>query len=150
MITQDTLGTVDVRRARRDELAEIETLLRESELPTDGVAAALDDFVVAVANGRIIGVTGLEHCGAYGLLRSAAVAGDWRGKGLGRALVARVIEMAGDEGLPGLYLLTTTADGFFPAFGFRVVERDAVPASIKATVEFTSACPASAVVMARL
>jgi N-acetylglutamate synthase-like GNAT family acetyltransferase len=42
-----------------------------------------------------------------------------------------------------------TAEHYFPAFGFAPVERDAVPAEIQDTLEFRSACPASAVAMTK-
>ena len=42
---------------------------------------------------------------------------------------------------PVLDLLTTTAERFFPGFGFERVERVDVPASVQASVEFRSACP---------
>jgi amino-acid N-acetyltransferase len=48
-----------------------------------------------------------------------------------------------------LYLLTTTAEHYFPRFGFTEVGRDAVPQEIRDTLEFRSACPESAVAMAR-
>jgi amino-acid N-acetyltransferase len=48
-----------------------------------------------------------------------------------------------------LYLLTTTAEGYFPKLGFERISRGDVPASIQASVEFTSACPASAIVMCK-
>jgi len=43
--------------------------------------------------------------------------------------------------------LTTTAEGFFPKFGFERIPRADVPARVQESVEFVSACPASAVVM---
>jgi amino-acid N-acetyltransferase len=46
-----------------------------------------------------------------------------------------------------MYLLTTTAERYFPKFGFERIERRDVPETVQASVEFTSACPASAVVM---
>jgi amino-acid N-acetyltransferase len=46
-----------------------------------------------------------------------------------------------------VFLLTTTAERFFPKFGFEQIARDEVPASVKASVEFRSACCASAIVM---
>jgi amino-acid N-acetyltransferase len=46
-----------------------------------------------------------------------------------------------------VFLLTTTAERFFPRFGFEEIARDEVPASVQASVEFQSACPASAIVM---
>lgn len=48
-----------------------------------------------------------------------------------------------------MYLLTTTAERYFPSLGFRVTPRDAVPDEIRATGEFKGACPASATVMCR-
>ncbi len=50
-------------------------------------------------------------------------------------------------GAQELVLLTTTADAWFPRFGFERMSRDAAPASLRASEEFRGACPASAVVM---
>ena len=52
-------------------------------------------------------------------------------------------------GMSAIYLLTTTAERFFPRFGFEVVTREDVPDSVKASVEFQGACPATAVIMRR-
>jgi amino-acid N-acetyltransferase len=46
-----------------------------------------------------------------------------------------------------VFLLTTTAEKFFPRFGFEQIAREDVPPSVQASVEFTSACPTSAIVM---
>ena len=43
--------------------------------------------------------------------------------------------------------LTTTAERFFPKFGFEGIARSDVPPSVQASIEFTSACPSSAMVM---
>ena len=145
-------GRATLRPARSADLPVVESLLRVSGLPTAGVAAALPHFVVAEderQRGRIVGVIGLEIAGRSGLLRSAAVAEESRGGGIGRQLVERLIADAAALRLDELYLLTTTAAGYFPAFGFRPTTRDAVPAALRETVEFTGACPASAVVMVR-
>jgi N-acetylglutamate synthase-like GNAT family acetyltransferase len=61
----------------------------------------------------------------------------------------RVIADAEARGIRALYLLTTTAERYFPSFGFRPITRDEVPADIRATAEFQGACPASAAVMCR-
>jgi N-acetylglutamate synthase-like GNAT family acetyltransferase len=97
----------------------------------------------------VVGVVGVERCCDYGLLRSTAVDGAWRGRGLGRQLVERAIASAEANGLHALYLLTTTAERYFPSFGFTPTTRDKVPEVVRETVEFRSACPASAVVMVR-
>ena len=65
------------------------------------------------------------------------------------ALVNRAIADAESRGIRALYLLTTTAEHYFPSFGFAKVERATIPETVRATKEFTHACPASAVAMAR-
>ncbi|MFL5608129.1 MAG: GNAT family N-acetyltransferase, partial [Gemmatimonadaceae bacterium] len=77
------------------------------------------------------------------------VAPAWRNRRLGRALVTRAIAEAESRGAKALYLLTTTADAYFPSFGFTVTTRDAVPDDVRGTAEFKGACPASATVMTR-
>lgn len=135
------------------DLGAVERLLSASNLPLDGVRESLLAFVVAAvrtdAREDIIGVAGLEVCGDNALLRSVAVDPKWRSHGLGRALVTRVIADAESRGIHALYLLTTTAEHYFPSFGFREIARDLVPDEVQATAEFQSACPASATVMCR-
>jgi amino-acid N-acetyltransferase len=141
--------TVTLRSATAGDLGPIEKLLIANNLPTDGVRDALRGFLVAVAEREIVGVVGLEYCGSYALLRSTAVAEEWRSRGVGRQLVERMIGEAESRGLNALYLLTTTAESYFPSFGFHNVTRDSVPDPIRTTGEFQHACPASAVVMCR-
>jgi amino-acid N-acetyltransferase len=139
-----------LRPARRVDLDAIEGLLVSNGLPTAGVADALSGFIVAESEDdkRIVGVVGLELCGdEYALLRSAAVELQWRGTGLGRRLVTSVIAKAESQGIKALYLLTTTAERYFPSFGFTKTQRDAVPGEVTRSVEFREACPASATVM---
>jgi N-acetylglutamate synthase-like GNAT family acetyltransferase len=144
-----TRGGAQLRPARADDLPAVERLLEASHLPLDGVCEALPTFIVAEAGTDIVGIAGLEICCDNALLRSVAVDDAWRSKGLGRALVTRTIAEAEARGIDALYLLTTTADRYFPTFGFRPIERDAVPEDIRATAEFREACPASATVMCR-
>lgn len=136
-----------IRAAESDDGDRIEELLRENALPVEGVREALAGFLVAEDGEDIVGVAGIERCGDFGLMRSVAVAAKWRGHGVARRLVDRLIEDSRDHSLVGLYLLTTTAEGYFPNFGFRTTSRDEVPEPIRATGEFQHACPASATVM---
>jgi len=137
----------EIRRANADDLAAVERLLIANELPVDGVREAFDDFVVAFAGDSLVGVGGLEVCCDNALLRSVAVAPEWRSHGIGRALVTRLISDAEARNINALYLLTTTAEHYFPSFGFRPATRDDVPDDIRSTAEFRGACPASATVM---
>ena len=138
-----------VRSAAPADITAVETLLAASGLPLDGVREAFTTFVVAEQGTDLVGVAGLEVCCDNALLRSVAVRPEWRSHGVGRALVTRVISDAESRGIRALYLLTTTADRYFPTFGFRPIARDAVPADVRETSEFAEACPASATVMCR-
>jgi amino-acid N-acetyltransferase len=146
-----------LRRANAGDRVAIERLLADAGLPGDGVAEILAtrpaDFVVAedpAAPGALLGVAGLEVCCDNALLRSVAVRPEWRARGLGREIIGRAIREGEARGLRALYLLTTTAEHYFPRFGFATVAREAVPAEIRETVEFRSACPNSAVAMERV
>lgn len=141
---------VAIRRASSADLSRIETLLAANDLPTVGVAGALDGFLVAEQESVLAGVAGVEACGEYGLLRSTAVSPEWRGQGFARRLVERAIAESEAAGVTALYLLTTTAERYFSAFGFATTTRDAVPDAVRATAEFQGACPASATVMVRV
>jgi amino-acid N-acetyltransferase len=145
-----TTSDAILRPARGNDLPAIEHLLVDAGLPLEGVSASLDTFTVAESGRAIVGVGGLELCGDDALLRSVAVAPEWRSRGLGRMLVTHLIADARSRGLHGLYLLTTTAERYFPSFGFVRIERTAAPAAVRETEEFRDACPASAVAMARV
>jgi amino-acid N-acetyltransferase len=140
---------VSLRRAGHDDLEAVASLLGNLALPTEGVAEWLDQFWVAEHQGRVVGVAGMERYGESGLLRSVAVAPEWRGSGIGRTLVDRVLEEGRAAGVRDVYLLTTTAEHYFPRHGFACVDRETVPAALRTSAEFTGACPASAVVMRR-
>jgi amino-acid N-acetyltransferase len=140
---------VSLRRAVPADHEAVATLLRGLELPTDGVAEWVDRFWVAEHQGQVVGVAGMERYGDSGLLRSVAVAHGWRSTGLGRTLVDRVLEEGRTAGVREVYLLTTTAEHYFPRLGFECVGRECIPAALHASAEFTGACPASAVVMRR-
>ena len=140
---------VAIRDATPDDYPSVQSVLMTNGLPLAGVPNSLHGFVVAEAGGHVIGVGGIEYCGDAGLLRSVAVDSSWRGHQVARRLVERLISEAETKGLHSLFLLTTTAEAYFPRFGFVVTNRDAVPNAVRETREFTGACPASATAMAR-
>jgi amino-acid N-acetyltransferase len=135
------------RNATAEDLPAVESLLVTSGLPTAGVSKCIGDFILAESSGRIVGTIGLEVHGQYGLLRSAAVADHARGNGVGRYLVERLLARAAEDHLDSVYLLTTTAEDYFPRFGFTRTSRAAVPADLMSSEEFRGACPDSATVM---
>ncbi|MEP6688474.1 MAG: arsenic resistance N-acetyltransferase ArsN2 [Gemmatimonadales bacterium] len=138
-----------VRAATAADYPGVVALLETAGLPVAGVTATLADFFVADDDGRIVGAVGLETYRPDGLLRSAVVDSDARGSGIGAALVERILGLARERGMRSVYLLTTTAERYFPRFGFEPVSRDAVADGVQASLEFREACPASAVAMRR-
>jgi N-acetylglutamate synthase-like GNAT family acetyltransferase/protein-L-isoaspartate O-methyltransferase len=137
-----------VRPATERDLGAAELLLRAASLPIEGLRDQFDDgFVVWEVDGTVIGVAGLEVYGSYGLLRSVAVAEDWRGRGVAEALVKDRVDWGAARGLRAIYLLTTTASGYFGRRGFASVDRDAVPAAVRRSNEFAEVCPATAIAM---
>lgn len=136
-----------IERASADDLVAVQRLLTGHELPLEGVATHLGSMVVARDNGRIVGVAAVELYEGGALLRSVAVESAAQGRGLGYQLTEAALDIARQRRLDAVFLLTTTAAQFFPKLGFEQISRDEVPASVQASIEFQSACPASATVM---
>ena len=125
---------------------EVVRLLSEAGLPTDDLDPGhLAAFELAIdATGRIVGVAGMEFLGGGALLRSLAVAPDWRGRGLAAQLVARRESAAVAAGAAMIYLLTTSAGGYFRRLGYVDIARADVPPTVASHAQFRSLCPASA------
>jgi amino-acid N-acetyltransferase len=138
-----------IRNATNADLPAVETLLSASDLPVAGVRDNFSSFIVAEDRGEIAGAIGLEQFGSVALLRSAVVSPAHRGTGIGGRLVERILERAEEEGIKDVYLLTTSAEEYFPRFGFVRTVRSAVPVALTASREFQGACPDTAAVMTR-
>jgi amino-acid N-acetyltransferase len=139
---------VSIGPASREDLPQVMELLEDGGLPPDGLEEHLTTILVARLQGRVVGSAALELYGTAALLRSVAVRRDLRGTGLGTRLTEAALRLSSELGAAEAYLLTETADHFFPRFGFRNIPRSRVPSSVRSSVEFTSACPASARAMA--
>jgi amino-acid N-acetyltransferase len=138
---------ITFRTATADDWTQISRLLQDNDLPLDGAETHLSGFVLAHQGQMLAGCAALERYGKSALLRSVATSQSFRGIGLGQALVRHVLELARIEGIRDVVLLTTTADEFFPRFGFDKINREAAPEAVKVSVEFQGACPDSAITM---
>ena len=138
---------VTIERATPEDGEAILELLRTNALPDDGLLDHLGTALVARSLDRIVGTAALEVYDDGALLRSVAVDPTLRGHGVGRRLTAAALDLAGTLRVPAVYLLTTTAEGYFPRFAFSRISRGEVPRGVLQSVEFQSACPASAIVM---
>jgi amino-acid N-acetyltransferase len=145
--THTTRRAVEVRAASAEDLGTVQALLDASGLPSADVAEHFKHFVVARDGDWLVGVAGMEQYGEAALLRSVCVAEGARGTGLGRALCDEMERRAAARGVGALYLLTTTAQAFFEARHFDVIDRAEAPEVIRGTAEFRSLCPATAICM---
>jgi amino-acid N-acetyltransferase len=141
------MTATQIELARPADTEAILALVGQNGLPLDGLRDRLETTLVAREDGRIVGTAALELYVDGALLRSVAVTSEKQGRGLGHTLTEAAIRLAHDRGATAMYLLTTTAEHFFPKFGFERIPRADVPSSVQASIEFTSACPSSATAM---
>ncbi|WP_233860316.1 arsenic resistance N-acetyltransferase ArsN2 [Paraburkholderia sp. HD33-4] len=139
-----------LRSATASDLAPIEALLAANDLPTVGVAEHLTNFVVGVKSSVINACGGVEYYADYALIRSIVVAGDARGVGLGKAIVAHLLAACRLRAVRSVVLLTTTAEHYFAGQGFAPVAREEVPLPLLASSQFLGVCPASATTMLKV
>ncbi len=145
--SQNSIEGIKYASAIPGDETEIRVLLSSCQLPSDDITSHLADFVVAKLAGKLVGVLGLEVCGEFGLLRSLAVAPEFRRRGIARDLHTHILARARLHNLKGLYLLTLTAAGYAAQLGFFEIKRENVPKSVQAATSFHSLCPRSSTVM---
>ena len=139
---------IDVRPGRASDLPTAIAWLDGAGLPTEDLTEAhMETFLLARLGDTPVGMIGLESYAECGLLRSLYVDAAQRGSGVGAHLVSALEAKAAGSGVGAIWLLTIDADAFFTRHGYEVMQRDAAPASIQSSVEFSSLCPGDAVLM---
>jgi amino-acid N-acetyltransferase len=138
-----------IDRARPDDVEAVARVLAAHRLPLDGLREHVGTMLVARRGEEIVGSAAVEIYSDGALLRSVAVLPELQGHDVGRRLTDAAIDLARERQVSAIYLLTTTAERYFPRFGFETVTRADVPAGVQTSVEFRSACPASATVMCK-
>ncbi|HEV7349402.1 arsenic resistance N-acetyltransferase ArsN2 [Telluribacter sp.] len=140
---------LEIGTATARDLPEVVSLLRAENLPAEDLNPELPHFLLARANGTLVGIAGLEVYGTDALLRSVVVHKDFRNFHIARRLTNDLLKQAKLSGIKDVYLITTTADQYFEKQGYARVERTEVPAAILATQQFSGLCPGTALVMHR-
>ena len=130
------VGGVSITPALPGEVRAILDLVAAVHLPLESIAEAIDYFWVARAGEQVVGTVGLEVYDDLALLRSLAVTPARQHTGLGRALTETALSYLTTRQFRAVYLLTTTAEAFFARYGFALLARDEVPASVQRSVEF--------------
>jgi len=148
---RDGVPQPTIRHCRSSDWAAVVALLQSAGLPVEDLTSAPGLKIwVLETQGELAGAVALEGTESTGrLLRSLVVATGYQRRGFGQALLARVESEARDEGVERLVLLTETAQHLFHRLGYEVIERAAVPESLRQSAEFRSLCPVSAVCMAK-
>jgi len=143
----DFASTLHIHRGDSSDVPAVLNLLQSAGLPTSDLPSAQRLHLWVCKAGSLRAVIALEHFGNEALLRSLAVAAEFRRQGLGRALVERLEHDARMNGIERLILLTETAEPFFRSLGYEKIERQSVSGELRQSAEFRSLCPASAVCM---
>jgi len=123
--------SVTLRQAEEADLTGALGLLRDADLPQEGVVEGWPRFLLAEEEDRLVGVAGLELYPPVALLRSV----------VGSKLVWAQLERAKALGVERVYLLTVDAAAFFVRFGFVGLPWDEVDQAARGSVEFRGACP---------
>lgn len=136
---------MNIRIATQNDLPDIHSLLQQVNLPIEGVAEHVHNFLVAEVDSNIIGTIGLEVYPPAGLLRSAAVLPEFQKSGVGTKLFDALLQSAKAKQLTELYLLTNTAETYFARKGFMKINRNELSGEITSSSAFRMNCCASAV-----
>ena len=128
--------TAELRRARVEDIAQIEALLIAERLPANGLDEYLDSFFVLSEGDKVVGCAGLEFYGESALLRSVVVAPERRRRDDGRRLVDTALAEAQRRGVRRAYLFTMYASPFFGRMGFREVSLEEFEEAVRASRQY--------------
>ena len=140
---------ITITNASSDDLRDILALLSMVQLPHDGVAENVSGFLIARdESSRLVATIGLERHGNTALLRSAAVAPEFQGCGIGSQLTQNVLQRAAKIDVEKVVLLTSTASEFFARrFGFCETSRAVFDEELAGSSEWNLPRCSSAVCM---
>lgn len=115
-----TLSDKHIRllQAVPDDFSTITALLEACGLYTTSVTPEGSTYWIAFLDGNPAGCIGLEHGPGASLIRSTAVLPQFRGHGLGRALVVSALTQASLRGDRAVYLFSSEAGDYWKRFGF--------------------------------
>ena len=124
-MTDPVATTFVVREACRDDIPELEDLVDHFVQANRLLPRTFDELCdlipfgfVAVADGRIVGFGALEiYSAKLAEIRSLAVHEDYQGRGIGRELVRRCVDLAVQRNVLEVMAITSS-DGFFQSCGF--------------------------------
>ena len=149
MILKKEMQDIKIRNAGPDDLQDIADLLTSVDLPDEGVKENLNNFIVLILNGRLIGTVGLEVYREKCVLRSLAVSEEYQNYGFGNILYSEIMKKTAKLKMKQVYLLTFSAEQYFKKRGFYLISRDEVEVEIRSQGEFQYQVCDSAVCMTK-
>jgi len=138
---------IKYREVEELDIQSIRELICSSGLPSSDVDGKAQKMFVAEFDQKIVAVGGIEIHGGIALVRSIAVAPEYRKSGIASNIYQLLEQYARSSEVEGLYLITESAMEYFQKFGFTELERETAPCLIKQTSQFSELCPSSATVM---
>ena len=136
-----------VRPAAGPDLPHIATMLHHGGLTAGAARERVGRTMVAETDRKPIATASWERPDGIGLLRSVAVAPEFRRAGAGTIIVAATLKRMIEEGVAEVYLVTEHAEKFFAACGFKTIDREQLPDVITKHPQVVRECPASAPAM---
>ncbi|WP_082055223.1 GNAT family N-acetyltransferase [Cupriavidus basilensis] len=138
------LTDVQLRSASHSDLQQIVALLERCRLPAADVVQIIENFHIALCDGRIVGCAATEHHGTSILIRSVAVEPAYRERGIASRLVEALLMRARGTEVRDAYLLSTVAPAYFARWGFSVIPAEEAPPEVTASSAFQRATQTSA------
>ena len=129
--------SISIRYADNNDYLEVYEMLRELNLPTDGLKEHLHRFLLLIYSNNIIGVFGIEIYVSVGLLRSLGVRKGYQGLGYGTRLIEAMEDYISESKLDTIYLFTETADKMFVKRGYQYISRESADPIIQQSLEWT-------------
>lgn len=144
-MTHPQVKTPTISKLAAHEIDELLVLLNEYARRGDllprtraSIEMTRSDWVISKVDNRIVGCGSLLMYGPnLAEVRSLAVSDEVQGLGIGKLIVAQLIEDARERGIPKLFALTRVV-GFFERMGFTVTEKENFPEKVWADC---SICP---------
>lgn len=126
------MTTSVVKYAEQSDVNRVTEFLKEANLSTDGVAEAIDYFILMEdAQGELKAGIGVEPHGDCGLLRSLAMKSETAQEDL-LYLLQQIFALAKEKELSSLFLASNKRSTlqFFLLIGFKQVEQAELPANL--------------------
>ncbi len=138
--------TANIRPPVEQELPLLQRWLTDEGLADDQLHK-LPLLRVLEQEGDIAALAGIEAHEGFGILRSVLVRKPYRGRGLAATLVRALHELARQQGLNHIYLITEGAAGFFRQLGYVSLPLEQTPEAVQAFRSHQCRCAPCAVAM---